>query len=411
MTAATNIDARLGGRRQFAVSPEFSVMSKVEFAILLCTTVLLFALDPIARDTYGAPYVPLFAYAVATYIINFRDTPLPLNIFLGVGAAHVALSYMGVQPLGWADVRLTEVIPRQAMYVVGFPLVTWMFVRALSQLSPRQSNVYWRCVLLSCMAALTLNAASSELSLENIVPYGFSNWEMGLAVSILVSVASYPILLRAVFGVAAIASVALQNRLAFALVAVAWRNILRLRCWLLAFCVGAPLISISFVQELASVDRNIFVRALFLKDALDGVLSSYGFGVGFGTQSIRNSYFLSFEDVTFASEEGFVDIFVLGHHNSFAEAAFRLGIPGLVCLIVVILHAIKKIPTAEADQRVFLGTMLFLFISMISNVALSSPTYLFGSCLAIGVLWSLGPRDRASQACRPRPHAHAIPRQ
>src|SRR5690606_10296885 len=72
--------------------------------------------------------------------------------------------------------------------------------------------------------------------------------------------------------------------------------------------------------SLMSIDVNMPIRLILIRDAIAGLTQSNLLGIGFGTESVANTYY-DFGIVEFQNSEdvGFIH---LAAHNSFATVAF-----------------------------------------------------------------------------------------
>lgn len=154
------------------------------------------------------------------------------------------------------------------------------------------------------------------------------------------------------------------------------------------FCLGLFLILAPFyTQELFELDANSAVRAIFWRDASEAAASSNYFGVGFGTESIRNDFSSVRSDGWTLIDTNERDIFYVSTHSTFYDVIFRLGLPGLIMVLLIFLNSWIKIVTYKGQfLTVVFGMSLILFTSNAVNVGTASINFLFGTCLCFAVI-------------------------
>lgn len=156
------------------------------------------------------------------------------------------------------------------------------------------------------------------------------------------------------------------------------------------FLAFVPFISAGFYEYLFYVDHNFGVRAVFWKDALSAVQETSFLGVGFGTESIFNEYWLDGRFWTFRQD--FEEMYSVSVHNGFVQMLFRLGV--FAGVFILWLYWIVRENLSRNYVEPVIGFLLCaLFLSVSTNVAFSSPNFLIGSAFVIGaVLFTLSER-------------------
>lgn len=132
------------------------------------------------------------------------------------------------------------------------------------------------------------------------------------------------------------------------------------------------------------MDANSIWRLAYWADEMATLSASFGVGVGFGTSygsiSFLGSAVYGVEGGPFGSDDGFSyldKIFVTGSHNSFVSIAFRLGIIGIVLLLVYLYESYRS-SLRHWDVQPIVPFLFFSAIVIVAfNVGLESPTYLF----------------------------------
>ncbi|MBW4330259.1 hypothetical protein KY084_05160 [Stakelama sp. CBK3Z-3] len=161
------------------------------------------------------------------------------------------------------------------------------------------------------------------------------------------------------------------------------------RAGLLVFIFGLVAISIAavpFADAIWQLDPNTGIRLFFWHDAIERIIASYGVGQGFGTETIRPLYQLSSTDVSIAGIEQ-ADFILVGSHNAFVDAGYRMGLLGGGILIWYIAGLFKKTAAIASEGRTFdYFVCAMLFVVLMVNVGLASINFLFGAAFLIGWL-------------------------
>ena len=159
---------------------------------------------------------------------------------------------------------------------------------------------------------------------------------------------------------------------------------------LIGFIVSTVAFYAIFISDPMSVrfiDQNLSVRLVLIKDAIDGFFDSYMIGVGYGTESIKNYYYM-FKNPVFHNpdDSGFLHLAV---HNSFATTAYRLGIIGFVSLLIFLFEIITCIKSTRNNQTTMIVLFLCFYTVCFQNPALESYIYMVGCYLMLSGVWAL----------------------
>lgn len=161
------------------------------------------------------------------------------------------------------------------------------------------------------------------------------------------------------------------------------------RTILLCFVLGLVAISLTavpFADAIWQVDPNTGIRLFFWRDAIERLVQSYGIGQGFGTETIRPVYELSSGDVSIAALDQ-DDFIMVGSHNAFIDAGYRMGLVGMTILIAYVAGLFHKVAAPRGVDRSFdYFACALLFVILMVNVGLVSINFLFGSAFVLGWL-------------------------
>ena len=134
------------------------------------------------------------------------------------------------------------------------------------------------------------------------------------------------------------------------------------------------------------IDPNTGWRLAWWRDGLEASAQTWGIGVGFGTESLRNEYSaLLGRDTYWAETEEFLFI---STHSAFFDTIFRTGFIGFLLLCVVLVRCLPH-PQIEPLARAHCCAMFaVLLLCLHSNLGLQSPMYSLGVAFCIGYLQS-----------------------
>jgi hypothetical protein len=157
-------------------------------------------------------------------------------------------------------------------------------------------------------------------------------------------------------------------------------------CFLIAL-IGVAVCSWPYAQEIWIADPNTGIRLFFWHDALDRVWESGGLGVGFGTETIRPLYELQATDVSLVDVDN-PSFILIGAHNAFVDATYRMGILGFVLLSVFITRLFAKVVRGSINDISVMDCWVVcaLTVIMMVNVGLASFNFFFGTAFFIAWL-------------------------
>jgi O-antigen ligase len=150
--------------------------------------------------------------------------------------------------------------------------------------------------------------------------------------------------------------------------------------------IAISIVAVPFADAIWQQDPNTGIRLFFWRDAISRIVQSYGIGQGFGTETIRPIYELSSGDVTIAGLDQ-EDFIMVGSHNAFIDAGYRMGLIGMTILVAYIVSLFRTMITVADDNRSFdYFACALLFVILMVNVGLTSINFLFGASFVLGWL-------------------------
>lgn len=148
------------------------------------------------------------------------------------------------------------------------------------------------------------------------------------------------------------------------------------------FLIGAQ----AYYREVHSFDPNTAVRGLFWKDSSALVVQTYGVGVGYGTEYVRNDFrgLVTTGSNRFI-EEGAEDRLYLGTHSSVYDVAIRVGVIGLFLLLWGLVKELGGRPLSAPFERLRFAVIGSLIINNTFNMGLASINLTFGTALFLAI--------------------------
>jgi O-antigen ligase len=371
-------------------------------ALLLLLPFLWASLFTIFRP-FGAPAL---AMALAPLIVvglsgARRYIAPPLIVFAAITAVYAVLSY-----LGFLDQRLTLLFSREAVFqqcayglVLVFAVASFAFYHeGVAEGRPwflRLEEVVLLLAILSRLVGLVLvdpETAGADIVASGIGLAQFVNGETFFAFIFvrrwLHSPHASPRLNIFIALCLIVTAGSAQSRLSLlALLALVIVPSLRkpITVWFLIALLGIIVAAWPFAEAVWIFDPNTGIRLFFWHDVVHRFLESHGIGVGFGTETIRPIYDLRVTDVQLQTIDspGFI---LVGSHNAFLDALYRMGVLGFGCLFFFAYGLLKSVLRLR-DLTIFDCWVLCLAATvLIVNVGLVSFNFFFGSTLLLGWL-------------------------
>lgn len=359
---------------------------------------------PFTKSLSGINLIISSASFFVYLLLNKKIDVIPRSLWLlsALSILYALLSVLHVFPSAWTQRFEISAIPQQALFSYAIPTTMGVLIVYLRKYlaSPEGRRAVAKKLLFVWLAwkllGVALNPADATLA-------GFlSIATMGNTPSlIIVATCLYLTTLTssfkkyftlAVFCVLSALSPFSQN-LAYAFVfSLVWIFPRQAKAITLGFIFSSVLLYLLFFSDPFAVhfiDNNLTVRLILIRDAVAGLVQSHFIGVGFGTESITNTY-LQFGIDQFQSDKD-AGVIHLAVHNSFLTIAFRLGLVGLLILLYFLMQTFRKIDTSQAESDTQAKCALFLafFVVTFTNPALESHIYIYGVCLYLSMIWAL----------------------
>ena len=330
-----------------------------------------------------------------------RKQHLPLLAFTALGLVYVVLSYLHAFPTAWTRYHDTSVIPQQASFLaILLPMVAasqkWW---EDSRFNHNRDAVLIAVVVVAFglgsvvdLALLGDTSFRASFTLRNHVFLGL------LALSYLAFrpgkwryTAILALLLVSAWCVAH--NYFLQNTIVYLTIlgflATTIVGIPADRLILAAFLVllaTATIVGLQDPGRVFEIDANSGWRLAFWKDALEATAQTWGVGVGFGTESLRNEYSALLDRENYREEGG--DFLLVSTHSAFIDTLYRLGIVGFGLLVLILARCFPHRSTPVSARAQCCAMFAILVLCLHSNLGLQSPMYSLGVAICIGYLQS-----------------------
>lgn len=349
----------------------------------------------------GALYVAFLAICIA-YVALKKDIVLilPLAGMTALGVVYIGLSYLHVLPDAWTLFYVPEAIPQQASFVVAlYPLVLASRSFFATSIASGRTRMCGLIILLCYIVHLILVLGLDSVLINWRIAGFTNNIALVFCSIVLLTLHARSSTRHAVILLAAVAILLLSQTSQAVIVGLA----LIAACWSLArpylvpglvvSSVAVTLAAMFYIPEVWRWDPNTGVRLLFWRDALMVLADTWGAGIGFGKEAIRNYYLLvDHEHVAelYGSSSGKSLIFT-GVHNSFLGVPMRLGLLGLVFMIWYFLLLARTASRRRSRFSLFLACLLAIFyVTVFTNVSIESPTLQVGMAFISGLVLALG---------------------
>ncbi len=369
------------------------------------------------KETFGPEVVVAIVATCSLYVvynafahrIRFQNRLLALWSCLGV--VYVGLSLMRWLP-GTPIVFTPDYVVRMGYFTcLMYPATAAFYVfLAKARSADTLKTVAWVCVASSVGALLAYHFfpvyddtwriegqdAGFASQLFTVLDYGIHNISILFWWGALLLAIGRPTWMVCALAFM-LASDSSQMRLLAAVVTLLWiwprpaRIVLPLS---LTIIIGFPLAAalVVWLKTDLSVAPDMVGRARWWIDSLDALIQNYGFGYGFGADSV----------VDFSAEERFLGLGkwdklpVMVIHNSFVYVFYSMGVIGGVLFILFFLRDLRPKETHRRDVDQHSGIMfLTACLTTAVNTTLESPNYVLGLCWICGYLLELSDRVAA----------------
>lgn len=342
--------------------------------------------------------VLLGGYVVLRPIVPYKSA----SLLAGLALVYSALSWLQIFPLSWTVFHDSDVILRQMYGWVLLPVVAGLSYLWWRLYTEQQRPTWWLWgLLLACvLGPIVLGFVLPAL---HVVPEPSFRLFRGLNNHSLVAFALFACFvfsLKPIHGVLACFAMLgvcmvfygnAQNPivLGYLLLLVMVQGFSAV--WLkLGFWATLGMITLYYLYGWINLytiwdfDANTAVRLVFINNILTSVSDTLGFGVGFGTEAIRN--FFAQIDTDFVDlNDPTINFIMIGPHNTFFEAMFRLGIMGFI-LFGMFFYALTKPVHNPANQALHYALCFGCFVTLWVNNTLLTPTEFFGFAFVVGLI-------------------------
>ena len=132
------------------------------------------------------------------------------------------------------------------------------------------------------------------------------------------------------------------------------------------------------------LDENTKVRLVMWIDSLQALFQTYGFGVGFGTEWIKNEFYLIKDaDWILFEFDNFNRIMNTTSHSSFSDIYFRLGILGLLLFSIWFKNFLNQ---KLFINNLYTNSFLLMIFSISTNPGLFSINFFMGLSITMGMI-------------------------
>lgn len=146
------------------------------------------------------------------------------------------------------------------------------------------------------------------------------------------------------------------------------------------------LVAPHYFLQLHSVDPNSSFRALLWKDAGRAISETYGAGVGYGTEYIRNDFRAIPAEFNRYVKESADDRLYVGTHSTAYDIPLRVGIIGFWLLILGLWRSLKGSPGEERYHKLYFGLLGALLINNTFNMGFVSINFTFATSAFFAII-------------------------
>lgn len=391
------MSGRLRSRRDSVLAPRGRArVPAATPALALAAAPLIYAVGfQYFRDLGEWPLVLTMACSLASVIVSNKLIMSHANtLFACTSVVFLLLSLSGVVPNAWTVYRDDFAAIRQWIWIPMIPLLVTNFHLIVTTTVNYFGNniVLYSAVIFVCSRLALLADSGWNLNSWSWQSNGMTN-EIAILMcllSCLIVKEKSPYVVVAVILLSCVFLTSVQVYMLLA--AILGVRVMR---------SPGPVLYVSFflvilghfvgpiyVEELYALDGNTGVRAVLWRDVWQAVVESWGVGVGFGTEYIKNDFSaIKPGQWGLSDEEG--RLFV-ATHSTFYDVLLRMGVPGLSLFIWWLVRAMKTGPSDGSRVNRFGATLVVIFLFMNAfNSGLTSMNFIFGSCFVLACLHSV----------------------
>lgn len=323
-----------------------------------------------------------------------RKDQIWLPIFVAVTVVYIFFSYLHLLPYGWTTYYNQDVIPNQSVSVLSFAFVVaasqrWWTRLSVGLVSSRKLVVLaltW--VILGLFidrligGSWTFERISATLRSGNLIYIfvlaffavrgSFLAW-----VSLLAS-AAFTILVGKYLQTGLIYLIVI-GLISLSFIRMHWGKGL-VRAYITTL-LALSTYGIFHAYQIWRLDFNTGWRMQFWHDVLQSTVLTGGFGVGFGTEALKDIYPGLANRVFSETGESFL---LIGTHSGFMDTLLRMGVFGLVPLAMIFWTSFPRISKVRHLTNLCAVAFVLAFTCTFTNVGLQSPLYMLGIAFCLG---------------------------
>ncbi|MBW8309871.1 MAG: hypothetical protein K0M45_09620, partial [Candidatus Paracaedibacteraceae bacterium] len=280
-------------------SPKRDGASLQRFENFTLLTILLYCgAWNVTRQVGGAALLAiLIAISLPSVKRNIIAHMKHYGAYFAIISIYATLSLIDILPKGWTSIHENSAIPQQIAGYVALPIFASLFLNQIkSGLLKSDKTVIFLLIFLRCVACISDYFILDRNPLIRFFTFDALNNTDGISIVLLLHLIlkskrkmllgmtfSFLLLLTAGNQSIAIAAVLLMITLF-----QGRRNYIHIPfvISISIFCIVAPYYAESFLD----IDGNTAIRAMFWGDGIELFVQSNFFGIGFGTESIKNFY-------------------------------------------------------------------------------------------------------------------------
>lgn len=399
---ATTAIAHTVSRQSIHAPPQRHVAAWHVSLPFFVVTVIFFALNPMIRLAGGVLYVAYIACA-AVFVFSMLLTRglwvfsqmTAMRYLFGLsalGTLYLGLSYLNLLPNAWTVFYDRSVIPQQASFVYALALLvmaSYALFRGILSDKKNATFFFVLCLVFPIYRAIALGVGDGlDLRLNT-----FSNpmlpAYLALGHLVFVTYARSSRMSATILGLlCAIPTNFLQNAIGgIYMAAIGFTRRPRLILFgLILSAVAVSVIGQWYSEEVWRRSPDTGVRLWMMHDGVQGLIQSYGMGVGFGKESLKNYFQLSATIQFIDMKNGVTNFLVVGIHNAVVQMFYRLGLAGGL-LFVAFITACNPLDVRHVGLR---NSATFAygiaFLTIWSNPCIESQAYHAGLALAFGYI-------------------------
>lgn len=323
------------------------------------------------------------------------------SLFSIIGITYIFMSYIDMLPDAWTNFYSSEKIPMQSFYIVMlYPVISSFRAIFKKIILGKPSKVMFVTVLIIMIpTSFLFNDANmpihmSDVSyIEKIFPNLMNSTYAILLLAIILASALEAKYINILFAILITIGfyydLSIQIKISlvmFLIVQIKYTSKFAFISFLFSFtllCIaGITIIDINYIID---IDKNSAIRGYLWLDGLSLFWESYGVGVGFGKELVRNYYAPMAIDEFYTSEM----IFTGGIHNSFISMFARLGLLGGLAFSLAFAKTAwpSHAPSQWRSSAYF--AYITAYIGCWVNVAIESPLTIIGVAAMLGYVMAV----------------------